>query len=335
MIEYKRTIENEEIKQLLDKYKINKFEKVFFLENIKDFRNIIFKYRNKNYVFRGISHPIQKYSTITREIYNGNKSSLSNRTYNILFSKELNYIRKFEENAEYLTGSFNNPCDLVAAAQHYGVFTRFIDWTRSMLIATIFATYRRNKDGYYIVLIANQSKSIVVKELRMDEKQNKCGVSLKLNNQYGLKIKYLTQMFLDKGNKEKLKKYFEIVYLQDNFKYCVTNIHSEDEICGSGNVNALIEKFQNDKLFFIETNFSNNRLCSQNGLFQIAISPYKTYIDNAYSDLDILIIPSHLRKEIIIFCEKMGINSYGIMSDAQNIANVINEKAKEKIRSKI
>ena len=125
---------------LSDYYVINKESKV--------------KFRNK-YIFRGLSSISEFDSKITR--YNIKK-----------LNDEIQYVRKFEENGTLQLGQFNNPLDLAAAADHYGTYTRLIDWSTSPLIATLFSLYKDSPGDYHAILFQKLNDNVKLKSLVED-----------------------------------------------------------------------------------------------------------------------------------------------------------------------
>ena len=335
----------------ISKY-LSRFENVIVINSLKEYVHFINslllnKYKKKSsndlirekYIFRGISKISQLKSTINR--YYDEFGYLNN---------EFEFVRKFEENGSLKIGQFNNPIDLAAAAQHYGVYTRLIDWTYSPLIATLFSLFEKNENfnhDYYGVLFRNYRESLVLSSLNEEEVVSNCS----MNKRYASMMKKLdevietrNQIFAKTRNKlstlkneeyefieeyypdfkEDLPKIKKILFYFDRLVRKMKYDKSEDEI--KIITYQLFRKFmKSDMKIFIETNFSNERLRAQRGLFEIDCM--NNEIDK-FKGTSIILIASSARLEIIKYIDKLGFGYYQLMDDPSNAAITINKTIK-------
>lgn len=340
-------------KFLLDFQKILPYfnKKVYVVNSLRDyveFINILmlnYYSKNKNekirekYIFRGFSKI----------------SQLRSKIYNLHYKEnEFDFVRKFEENACIKLGQFNNPIDLVAAAEHYGTYTRLIDWTTSPLVATLFSLFEENEyNDYYGLAFRNYKESVVLKTLDEDngfqsdrlsfrysnmikkfEKMIEdrycidCKVRKKLSRCSNIDFKeYINgekeSSFVDDITIEKVKKI--VGYFENVIK--MTNIYHSDE---TEKTYKIARKFlEANSQIFIETNYSNERLRNQRGLFQID----DLSENNIYQGTSILLISKNARKEIIKYINSIGISYYQLMDDPENISKIINKTMENSLPS--
>lgn len=298
------------------------------------------KKQKKEFVFRGISSGEQKYSKITREYYmNVSKMpAWDKEAYGKKLNQELLYIRRFEQNASFQLPEPRTTLDIVAAAQHYTIRTRLIDWSTSPLVATLFALHEvpsKLKIGgkgtkYYLVMVADKGKHMVLQSLPLPV-EDKCGSGENHYISYGKMLNRLAQVYQEKDEK-KITQYFKEMLNDTHTLFMLTKLGmkpNRDNTYLDKMVSNFYRKFTADKMCFLETNFANSRIVNQRGLFQIAVNPTRNYIDNCMQYLDFVFISEAARKDIIKYCEGLGVNYYALMPDSQSIASEINRRVEE------
>lgn len=338
-------------KKVLDYYGIKNYNNIMWINDVNDYvHSFLKKYvfdcvksnegRKKtpqDYVFRGLSHPNQKYSKITNVLYKRSFTSplLEDKSFGKALNKELLYIRKFEQNTPQLASEYHNVLDLVATAQHNSLRTRLIDWTRSPLIATLFSLHdtpaEKGKDskwkGYYMILVVNNKDHIVAQGLPLSEGFSQNQIENYMI--YGEMLRYLTEVY-ETADDTKREIFFKELLAMTNTKYMLSDegvaIKDFDK---DKTIKKLSGKLKSGNMFFLETNFSNSRITSQRGLFQISVNPTKAYIDNCYKHIDLVLIAQEARDSILEYCKRLGMNNYGLMPDMQSIALEINRMADE------
>lgn len=329
---------NSEISYALEYFDIKHFNKVFVVEDINDFYDVLKHHRinNKNtfakstkFVFRGISEPNQKYSKLTRLFID--TPSLTQEELTFI---EVDMLRKFEQNSAYLLNALNSPIDLVAIAQHYSLSTRLLDWSFSPLVATLFALYEKkyiNKENmqkyndeipYYAICATRLQDHVFLENLLVEKNSiNESKTIMYLNM-----VRKLEELF-KKNDMEEYKNYLNKAFSSGNVNFVLkTGFKQKDLI-----IHDAAKKLYDGKILFLKSSFSNTRIVEQKGLFQITIhTDNKEYLNKQYAHSNVVLLSKNLRRDLISLCEYFGVNYYGLTPDVEHIAKEIGRREKEK-----
>ena len=140
--------------------------------------------------------------------------------------------------------------DYVATAQHFGVPTRLIDWTRDPFVALFFAVYMNDapENEEYRIFYADLDDHLVI------DRTYTGFTYAELESESEFIIKY-RNFVADLRNREGLK----------------DRIEDRNRLIQSLGV-ATITKFKAEGLLFYDPPLSNPRLAAQQGLFSIAVN---------------------------------------------------------------
>ena len=193
-------------------------------------KNIVYEKYRKKYIFRGIDNLILMKSKLFQNLVCKGiidiDMGLDARTFkdisNKIFERELLAIKKFEENASLRLEGFNTVNELIANAKHYELETRFVDWSYSPLITTLFAVSDDAKielvnsqneiiGKYYCLMLREYNdNTLIIKDLPYDLKNAFNGIDLE-------KLSEDTKKIL---NDFKTKINSSLTYSQPNYFYC-------------------------------------------------------------------------------------------------------------------
>lgn len=308
------------VKDALGQYGIKKYKRVALIDSVDEFIEFLKTYgRDDEYYFRGISNEKQKYCKITRVIQSSTKSN-SKKLYlydnNIQYELEL--IRKFADKVTYLLKDYNSAVDFVAAAQHYTVNTRYIDWSTSPIVATLFSLREKKiSNKCYAILVAKKSENATIYTLPYKS----TGVNDNVYITYGQMLHELNAVYNSKNNCDK-KDYIRRVF-ESTHTMVAPNIMNINN--ASDYYQRVEENFCKNSILFLETNFANSRIASQRGLFQIPPTLDPDYIDCTFEYIDVIFISRTARNGIVKFCNFLGWNYDALMPDCENIAQNVND----------
>ncbi|WP_186292605.1 FRG domain-containing protein [Mucilaginibacter corticis] len=158
----------------------------FEINSFEEYHSVVFKHRETNYVFRGHSNiNWELIPKVGRPAYSASFTSGIITEQSILDSwkrySQPHLIIQPKDDWEWLT-----------LAQHHGLATRLLDWTRNPLVALYFATENPTTEEDVCVYILDYIKSIVLNTPHEPFKLDKSlvfypkGISARVINQRGV-----------------------------------------------------------------------------------------------------------------------------------------------------
>ena len=176
-------------------FNINKREqKIVRISDINSFLKVFNELiNNDNYIFRGLSKDDEKYPKIIR----------NNKTFSL--EREVHLLVEFEKYCG-LYGSVRNCWEFIALAQHHGLDTRLIDFSKNPFVAAFFSLYN-SYAVEYVVYAADKGDYMNVKDINFHVR-NGCYLGGMSEMSFSEKIKHNYSVLLEDGR---------IVILEPNY----------------------------------------------------------------------------------------------------------------------
>lgn len=264
-------------------------------------RDLLMISREEKMVFRGVSDFNQLNPGINRVYsHNANVEDLAHYEFDLLHQ-----FKKYS--TSYLNGNLD-VLDIVAYAQHFGLPTRLIDWTRNPFVALYFAVSRSEigKPVYLFYTYLNQHTLI--------------------NRSYA----GFRHIDLENGA-EFVTQYKQFVNSLKDLESLSSNVnYRKQELWEIGiKDDSIVNK---DGLVFYECNASNPRLIAQQGLFSVPVSitnnDAKNEILRSCEQVKI-IFPRDEKNELLTFLNNMNYNGIRLFPDIQSIcSNIVQDHMK-------
>lgn len=281
--------------------------------------------KKRTLVFRGYGKQSELFPNIIRD------TDLTNREIELLSAFEKYGLQYF---------SVNSAIDFMSYAQHFGLPTRLLDFTYNPFIALFFALFMpkntkyANPDDkdYYYIRYCDLSDQIVFNSLpaqiSVDDKfftadsfVFQCKKSIDTIDEI-LKLLWAENKGDDDPDLRNIIMYFKTIYRTTHDHDGVSDIHQFKVY-----IDELIDKFEGERILFIDANQCNNRIIMQQGLFMF---PYDLAKDKHRSILvqntNLIKIHKDARPDLLEFLETMGLNSYRLMPDLQSVCYAIKRK---------
>lgn len=259
--------------------------------------------RNGDYVFRGYGRQDEMFPNIIRDKDFSNVETILLQDFEKYGS---NYFRA------------NTPIDFMSYAQHFGLPTRLLDFTRNPFIALSFALYMpkgpKYKDEedktYYYVRYASLEDNLCVPSIPLNDDL----YNMKLTRTDSLATKAtqcidsVTDLF---GNNNMHRSVFAL----DGFKDTVDNTYKKQE------------KIRDHVILFVDPNQSNQRIIMQQGLFMFPYTLDKEeHLNVIKRHSNVIKIHKDLRDELIKYLDVLGYNTFRLMPDLSSICEAVKRR---------
>lgn len=250
--------------------------------------------RSDQYIFRGVSRRSELNPSICRK-YDRETQTIVN-----LKDQEFALLHSFRRQASTLLSGTMETLDYVAAAQHYGIPTRLIDWTYNPFTALYFALAENKQpdDGYFELFVLPLKNQILI---------HRCYTPAQASPDAEFIEEYAA--FL---NQLRDKAGFLTLVQKRN-----TALNRLNIVSGEPNPQGLI---------IYNGSSSNTRLIAQAGLFSI---PASIEGDEAAAEIRRgarciqIQLQAKERRETLGFLDNMGYNKQRLFPDLQNLCDSI------------
>jgi len=251
------------------------------------------------YYFRGTNSTKQMNSTLYRK-YKENEIEENKIDIN---QYEIELLTSYGQYEGTFVRNFNSVTDWIASAQHYGLPTRFIDWTRNPFYALFFSLYYKGDAQDYRVWVVNSKKIRYFDAIPNIE----CNYSPLYRKDYSnMMLNYF----------KNLRNTFEDIETY-NGKFT-----QEGEAMSS--FYKKMKEIKNAHIFF-GTNYSNLRLVAQQGLFQWGSN--QEFDENKVEYIEkVYCIKPEEREKILLILDNMGINIPRLFPELESICQYLGQK---------
>jgi hypothetical protein len=229
-------------------------------------------------------------------------------------------LTEFSKYSSSLVGNISNAFDFISYAQHFGLPTRLVDWTRNPLVALFFAMYysdRADNDSPRILCLRNLYTMPVYEPIHsINDGEN----SFHYNNPIHDYTLFVRQ--IQAGNLPKvIIDSAPVLYgIKDESRQYAQKIHDKEHA---------------KQMIMLNSGYSNARLLAQDGLFYLPRKLDKVAIDQEYSASKVTCIPidRSWRTDILYTLEHLGITKYKLFFDLASVTESIKENMKSSIKS--
>jgi len=241
------------------------------IANWEELKNTLDKMMLEGYIFRGIKKKSEMLPKLIRE-----NSSLA--------EKEVDILRQFERYYG-VYGPATDQWAFLSIAEHFGLMTRLIDFTRSPYVALFFALhYQRTAEGAYQIYAIKKDKY----EVHVDPRKSLAEV---------------------KGT---------VLAFADSDPTNATPFTSTLE-------EAFKEIESKKTVVVLDPNYQNNRVLMQRGLFVLPSTVEEKNILAKFDEVsEVITIDDSLRERALAYLECMGIDEYHLMPDLGSVCGEIN-----------
>ncbi len=258
--------------------------------------------RKNIYAFRGFNKQDELLPSIIRGVTQFEKD-------------ESDLLKKFERYGSHYFHA-NTPIEFMSCAQHFGLPTRLLDFTRNPFIALSFALYSGKSNAkyshpedreYYYICYSSLEDNLVTPTISLSNNLYHSGYTR--TDSLAVKSLQCIESMTDLFGKNKLHRNAVEI---NGFNGTITDMRQQQE------------KIMKRVILFVEPNQSNQRIIMQQGLFMFPYTLDKDqHLEILKRNSSLIKIHRDLRDDLTEYLDTLGFNAYRLMPDLSNVCAAI------------
>jgi len=223
-------------------------------------------------------------------------------------------LQDFIRYGSSLVGNINNAFDCVGYAQHFGLPTRLVDWSKNPLIALFFSIYYATKDDNITpqLLLLPRNKTMPIYEPVHFVTYGEAEIS------YSNPIRDYSKFVIDVKDGHFIELCKATAQYLDGMTDATLEVYNRE----------IKPKDDSGQMIMINPGYSNPRILVQDGLFYMPRKLEKDAIINEYaaSEVSFIKIDKDWSERLLSTLDCVGITKYRLFFDLPNICGYIAER---------